>query len=111
MSKLLDYDNFSGVVKTYHKDPVTGLITISSKQEVGDILDINQKQRSESGTGWRGDMHHVASIPINIINLWRNELKAQGKNPNPLATENRPWLMARLNNSEFKKLRTKEGRI
>lgn len=109
MSKILNYDPETGVTQVYHKDPNTGLVTVQTKQDVGHVLDYNKKLRASMPSGWKGDFHHVASIPINIINQWKEELKRVGRNANPLATENRKWLMMRLNNSEFKKLRTKEG--
>ena len=46
-----------------------------------------------------------------MIEMWTEELKAQGKEPNPLATCNRDFLISKLNNRDFSKLRTKEGRL
>lgn len=108
---LLDYDDFTGVSEHFYKDPMTGKVTIKKTQDVEGVFNANTRLRN-GNTGWQGEMHHVASIPVVIIDMWREELKAKGvPNPDPLAKENKTFLIAKINNSEFGKLRTKEGRI
>jgi hypothetical protein len=108
---LLDYNPFTGVTEQYHKDATTGRVTISKTQDVQKVMDSAASRRSDNN-GWQGDFHHVASIPVIVIDMWREELKAKGvSNPDPLASENKPFLIAKINNSEFSRFRTKEGRI
>lgn len=108
---LLDYDHMTGVAEHFHKDPMTGKITISKTQDVQSVMDAAAQKRSDNN-GWQGEMHHVASIPVIVIDIWREELKAKGApNPDPLAKENKAFLIAKINNSEFSRFRTKEGRI
>lgn len=109
--KDFDYDPFSGVKEQIHKDPMSGQITIKTEQDVQKVFDANAEKRN-GNNGWKGDMHHVASIPVVVVQMWREELKKSGApNPDPFAKENRTFLVAKLNNGEYGKLRTKEGRI
>lgn len=111
MTKIVDYDAYSGITETFVKDNMTGEIKINKSQEVSGLFANNLQQRNSS-RGWKQDWHKVASIPLVVVELWREELKAKGySNPDPLAKENNVWLMAKLNSKDFIKLRTKEGVI
>jgi hypothetical protein len=103
---ILDYDHSSGMKHTYHKDQMSGKVTIHSEQDATEILKQNNRERLASDTSWKGDLHKVASVPINVANAWAAEL-----GDNPFAARNRRWLVAKLNSSEFGKFRTKEGRV
>ena len=104
--KILDKDDFTGVTTLYEKDKMTGQSIIKTTQDTSAILDDNQRDLDVSSKSWSGDMHHVARIPINVINQWRQELK-----DDPLHPRNRRWLIAKINNLDFIKFRTKAGRI
>ena len=102
--RLLDCDDG---VATYHAlDEVSNKTIIKTVQDVEPILDINQHKRNNASKGWKGDFHHVASIPVVVWEDWWRELGS-----NPGSKENRAWLAAKLNNKDWCKLRTKEGRI
>ena len=110
MIKLLDYDSFTGITETYYKDG--NEIKINKSKDLGDSFNQNIIERTNAKTGWKETFHKVASIDPLIIEMWYNELRAAGySNPNPLAKENKQWLIAKLNNRDFQKLRTKEGVI
>ncbi len=112
MKRLLEVDDFTGIVDTFEQDPMTGKISINKTQEVGDLLDLNQAERLSNSGSFRGDMHKVASIPLIFIDQWREELKAMGAaNINPLANANKAFFVGKLNSRNWAKLRTKEGRI
>ena len=112
MSRLLDVDRFTGIVETFKKDEITGKVYVKKHQDVESLLDLNAADRSNTNKSFRGDMHKVASIPLIFIDQWREELKAMGAtNVNPLARENKPFFIAKLNSRDWAKLRTKEGRI
>lgn len=70
------------------------------------LLDFNQEKKSNESGNWRGDMHHVASIPASLWQEWWREF---GGNPN--SPENRPKLMRKLNERDYSKLRVKSGRL
>ena len=112
MSIILDADRHTGILETYEKDINTGQVRVKKTQDVEGIFKLNQREKNDNSNGWRGEFHKVASIPLVIVDQWREELKAQGaSNPDPLAKENKMFLIAKLNNSDFSKLRTKEGRL
>lgn len=113
MSRIFDVDHHTGIVETFKKDAMTGNIEIKKFQNVDKILDANASDiNSQIDNNWRGDMHKVASIPMIVIDMWREELKKQGaSDTNPLAKCNKLFLIAKINSSEWSKIRTKEGRI
>lgn len=112
-SIILDVDKFSGVVETYEKDKMTGKVTINKTQDTSKIFAANAEEQNAIGNrSWQGDMHKVASIPLVVVEQWYNELKALGvQNPSPLHPSNKNFIIAKLNNRDFSKLRTKHGRI
>ena len=105
MKKLIDYDAITGVAEYYHSNPDGGF-AIQTVQDVAPVLDANQKARSSASSNWKGGMHHIASIPQVVVEAWWKELGSD-----PFAKKNRPWLIARLNNRDWYKLRTKDGRL
>lgn len=107
MSKrLLDYDPVTGVSEYFVKNYGEKGFHIQTTQDVAPILKRNKQLKNDSPEHWRGDMHHVASIPLVIWQQWWRELGSD-----PMAKENRAWLTARLNNRDWCNLRTKEGRL
>ena len=112
MSRFVDYDEVTGITETFHKDEVTGQIKVNKSQHTQLLTDNNARERLQSGSGWKEEFHKVASIPLIVIDMWREELKADGRrDPNPLAKSNEAWFIAKLNSNDFFKLRTKEGMI
>lgn len=103
MSKLLSQDGDMGAIHHYSNSEDQTIV--QTVQDVEPYLRKNAQERS-NGDGWKGDLHKVASIPMVVIEKWQNEL-----GDNPLAKRNRKWLIAKLNNNDYLKLRTKEGRI
>lgn len=112
MATFKEYDSYTGITETFHQDEMTGVIKINQSQDTQSLTDKNQREKLQSGSGWKGDWHKVASIPLVVIDIWREELKAMGgRDINPLAKSNEKWFIAKLNSSDFLKLRTKEGII
>lgn len=109
---MKDVDLQTGIIETYSKDHITGKINVHKQQDVSPFLDANQTERNSDSGNWKGEWHKVASIPPILIEMWTEELKAKGaSNPYPLAPENKAFLIAKINSTEFSKLRTKAGRI
>ena len=113
MTKIVDYDPYTGVTETFHKDPMSGVIKIHQSKDLGPLLKQNAIERNSASSGFKGEtFHKVASVDMIVIDMWRQELKAKGHdNYDPLAKENKLWLMAKLNSRDYRKLRTKEGTI
>lgn len=103
MTKRL-LDSVDGVY-TYHelKD---GKTILSSTQDVEPILNSNKEALTNSRTDWKGNMHHVASIPEVVYMAWWKEFGGD-----PMSKEHKAKTIARLNNKDWCKLRTKEGKI
>ena len=104
-------DLFTGIKETVVVDD--GKIQVHQTQDLQPYLDANQAEMQVSGDGFKGEtFYKVASIPALVIELWAQELKDQGAdNAWPLAKCNEKWFTAKLNSSEFLKLRTKTGRV
>lgn len=104
MKRLLDQRG--DVQEVYHRDG--DKIHIQTYQDVAQYLRTNREDmgqhraRSHYGEG----MHRVASIPEVVLAQWWKELGS-----NPLAKQNRKWLISKLNSNEFVGLRTRPGKL
>ena len=109
---MRDIDAQTGIIETFSKDSQTGKIHIHKEQDVNPFLEANKREMDSQTTGFKGDMHKMASIPPIVLEMWREDMKKKGyNNPNPLAVENRKYLLARLNSPDWNFLRTKQGVI
>ena len=104
-SKLLDIDA-AGACLYHDFDDETGEGTFRTVEDAAPLLDMNQKAKNNESGNWKGDMHHVASIPQTV---WANWWKEFGGNP--MAPENQPKLMKKINDRDWLKLRVKSGRV
>lgn len=110
MGKILSVNNFTGITETFHE--VDNKVIIHKTADVSAELANNKREANSQKSGWQGSWHKVASIPTIIVERWREELKAKGSpDSNPLSVNNRPFLIAKLNDKSFAALRTKEGRL
>lgn len=93
--------------KTFHAyDSVTKQNHIRYEYDVEPILDLNTAELNASEAGWKGDWHKVAEIPMGIIHKW-----AQEEGLNFYDKNCWPAIKKKLNSNEFRKFRTKGGRI
>lgn len=76
------------------------------KADLQPLFDLTAQARNNESGNWKGEMHHVASVHPVVIEQWWSELGS-----NPLAPENRGWLMKRLNDRDYSKFRVKSGRL
>ena len=104
MGKILDING--DMIETHHYDADTGRSIIETTQDVEPYLKQIEDEKKETVSGWKGDLHKVATIPLVLIEQWNQELKC-----NVLAKENRHLLMLKINDRNYQKLRTKEGRV
>ena len=109
--RIFDIDKTSGIIETFSQ--VNGKNIIRKHQNTDKIIQANmQDLKQHTSSGWKGDMHKVASIPLIVIDMWREELKAcHAQCLNPLSETNRPFLIRKINSAAWSKLRTKEGRV
>lgn len=96
------------VTEIYHKDPHDDKFHVEIVQDVSQYLKANKEDRDHSGTKFsnKSAFHKVASIPEVVVAQWWKELGS-----NPLSVENRKWLIAKLNSSDYPKLKTKDVTI
>ena len=108
--RVIETDVYTGI--TEQIDIKDGNIIIKYSQNIDATLAQNNVDRNVNGASWKGEMHHVARIDSLIIEHWCNELKAKGYHDfNILSKENEKLFIAKLNDYNFSKLRTKTGRI
>lgn len=96
-----------GVITTAEISP-SGDLLIHTYQDVESILDMNHAVQSAGRSAWAADpdMHFLGSIPVNIIQKWKNELGVDFYNPN-----HEDAVKRLLNSNEWSKLRAGGGRI
>lgn len=105
MSKrILDVNG--DIIETMHYDEMTGETVIQKSQDMKGYLDQNQKERENQVSGWKGDLHKIATVPLTLVEEWCKKHQC-----NILQKENRHLLMLELNDRNHSKLRTKEGRV
>ncbi|MBL4753779.1 MAG: hypothetical protein JKY52_09340 [Flavobacteriales bacterium] len=105
MSKFL-FDVNGDIVSTLHYDEMSDTTTIKQIQDVDPYLEANKAERdSQTSLSKMGDgLQKIASIPLVLIDQWRKEIGSD-----PLHLSNRGWLMRRLNDPAYSKLRTRTG--
>ena len=109
---MKDLDLNTGILETFNKDSTTGKIHIHKTQDVNPFLSANKAEMNSGSAGFKGGWHKMASIPPIVLEMWREDMKAKGyPNPNPLAVENRKYLLSKLNSPDWNALRTKQGMI
>ena len=104
-SSLIDVD--AAGTKLYHDwDDETNTGTFRTVQDVSNHLSMNQQAKNNESGNFKGDMHHMASIPLTVWQNWWEEFGG-----NPMSPENKPRLMQKLNDRDWEKLRVKSGRM
>lgn len=101
ITKPLSFDAETGTEKWFHYDPDTDKFYIETKQDVSGLIELNKAAQNMQESGWRGDWHHVAEIPLNLF----YDLKAKGIADDPKRFK--AW----LNDSENRFFRTKLGQV
>tara|TARA_R110000764_G_scaffold35137_2_gene78441 strand:- start:74 stop:400 length:327 start_codon:yes stop_codon:yes gene_type:complete len=79
-----------------------GSITFRTDYAVQPTIDINTAQRNMAQEGWKGDYHHVASIPLNVFH---DQLSAASMQ------NDQKYLSKWLNDSSNQAWRTKTGNV
>lgn len=92
-------------VSTYFREN-DGKIEYNTREDVSNQLAMNHAAKGNESGNWKGDMHHVASIPQTVYMEWWKEFGG-----NPMDPENQPKTMRKLQEREWSKLRVKSGRL
>lgn len=103
MTRILDADG--GMVETFHYDHAGDRTIVRLEQDVEPILKRNKSAYNAAPSRF-GDMAHVATVPMVLIEKWGSE-----DGINYLAPENRKALLAKLNDPDNRFLRTRPGRL
>lgn len=107
--RILSQDLDTGITEYLYYDPDTDGITIHAVQDVKPIMEANKAMyaATDERAGWKGDLHHVASIPLLQYHLlvrqgiitWGGDIKDPGR------------LSKWLNDNVNRGFRTRPGRV
>lgn len=98
---LFDHDVKLGRT-VWVRDNGDGTRTFRTDYRVDPTIEANTAARNMAASGWSGDWHRVASIPLNVFHDKLAEASRQGDDK---------YLSRFLNDSDNRAWRTKEGRI
>jgi hypothetical protein len=101
VSRIFDESPELGITRYWHYDSSSDTAVIETVQDATDLVDANKAAFNSAESGWKGDMHKVASIPLNVY----YDLKEKG------ILDNQQALKAWLNDPENRYFRTKPGRV
>lgn len=104
--RFLGYDPALGLTEAFHIAPGQSSFAIETMQDVEPILE-NNKRRQNDGDGFTASREgrYIASIPLVIIEKWKNELGVDIFNKN-----HQPAIRRLLNDPDWRYLRTSLGR-
>lgn len=94
----------NSVATKFHYDEAEDRLIVERIQDVESIVEHNKQLANDAPTNWRGDMHHIASIPLVIIEKVKNETGVD-------LLKDQAALRRFLNDPDNKFFRTKLGRV
>ena len=98
---LFDHD-FQLKRTVWSRQNPDGSTTFRTDYAVDDTIEANTQMRNNAESGWKGDYHKVASIPLNIY--WDQVHAA-------VMQDDDKYLSKFLNDSDNRAWRTKDGRV
>ena len=101
--RLFDYDPITGTKKIWHYDAAKDEAIIENVIDASGIVEDNRQKFNsfDERANWNGDMHHVASIPMEIY----YKLKAEGK------LDDQAFMKRWLNDANNRAFRTRPGNV
>lgn len=99
--RLLSQNPDTGISNYFHWDPTTDGFTVESVQDVGLIVEDNKVRANMAPSGWKGEWHHVAEIPLLVLEILRKQH----------VLDDPKKLKAWLNDSANAAFRVKRGRV
>ena len=71
--KAISFDEATQIREEFHYDDINDKMIINRVQDVEPILDFNKEARNHINTGRMNDVHHVARIPLIVLEKWKRE--------------------------------------
>lgn len=101
-SRLFNSDPAAGITEIFHYDEMADTCTIETRQDITDLIEGNKAEYAsiDERAKW-GDMHRVASIPMNLY----MKMRAEG------ITRDAKAMRKFLNDPDNRFFRTRPGRI
>ena len=102
-TKLFDINPVTGTRKMWHYDAEKDEATIETIIDATQIVSDNKDRFNsfDEKANWKGDMHHVASIPMALF----YQMKAEGK------LDDEAYMKRWLNSPENRFFRTRPGKV
>jgi len=101
--RLFDFDPISGSKKIWHYDGDTDEAIIETVVDATKLVETNKAMFNsyDERANWKGDMHLVASVPMELYMKW----KAEGK------LDDQAFMKRWLNSPENRLFRTRPGEV
>ena len=101
--KLLDVSPDKAITRTWHFNPDTEETTIQTTQDVTAVVEANKRDFAaiDNKANWKGEWHHVASIPESLY----YKLKAEGK------LDDQAYMKKWLNDADNRFFRVRPGKV
>jgi hypothetical protein len=106
MRRLFSTDKDAGITRYWRHNPADDVAYIETEQDITGIIEANKRAFNDAESGWGGDMHHVATLPLTVITKLKREKIIDPEN-DPKGIKFMRW----LNLSENRAFRTKPGRV
>lgn len=91
-------------VSTWVKEEEDGVL-VQTRQDVSALLDANRAEANVASSGWAGDYHRIARIPVAMMHD-KNQYIADA-----IRADDDNAVRRFLNDSDNQRLRTKGGRV
>jgi len=114
MKRILDYDEYTGIITWFHGDDDPDTFHTSTTQDVEPFVEANKARQNYDGDGkgyWRsgGDFRHEATVPMNILMQWA---EMDGIPADKVfSSEFTERIVRRLNDPEWRAFKTGNFRI
>lgn len=106
-SRPFSINPLTGVVTTFHYDHATDDFHLEASVDLQSFIDTTRAAYNESRSDWKGDLHHVASIPLILL----PELEKLGICASGGRILDHAKMKAWLNDRDNQLFRTRPGRI
>lgn len=102
-----DVDPLTGDRIWFHYDHSDDSVTIERVSDVEPILEASKRKFNDAPSNWKGDVHHIAEIPMVIV----EQLIKQGILYGPGRVRDMDRFKAWLNDRDNRMFRTRPGRV
>jgi len=106
MKRILDYDEFTGIITWFHGDDDPDTFHTSQTQDVEPFVEHNKKLQSTGRDYWKagGDFRHEATVPNLMLLHWAEQ---DGIPPDQVySPEFAERITKRLNDPEYRAFKT-----